>query len=484
MKPARLAEILEKQSKAFHAILILLGILFALVARVRLPWHAFDDSLDSILVNISAALFVIAGVSWLRTLFYVNRDRIEIDKRLGAIEQHVADLRNSASLGVAYSHRDPYYDRYFDIIKGAEKQVHIVGDGFACHSRKNLERAEGLRDAMKAALDKGVTVRRFQFNSTLSIKWIEMMIQLKNSYADSFQVYINQSLDPIVVPYVICLTDHGSRHASVNIMFTIPNDTILPQNRGGPGFIFENNPLVEDAMSHAFGTFFHEGNRRTLGELRSLRDRFLLERRAKIHQYLAEGNLFELDSTQVYKIGKLLGILDVELIEKESLDWLRGRSALYFAYGSNLKSQRIRRRAPSATFIGQVTLDDWRLGFNIVGKTGEGEGGGIGNLIAAPQRVVHGFLFSIEGPDFEKLIKIEESMGYEVKEMTVQTAYGVPIPRVSVFVGDGSSREYRPTSEYFELITQGLRERGVEPSYIARLEEHVVRLSSPVHLPI
>ena len=66
---------------------------------------------------------------------------------------------------------------------------------------------------------------------------------------------------------------------------------------------------------------------------------------------------------------------------------------LYFAYGSNMSSARLRDRIPDAQSIGRAHWPGMRLAFNKVGVDGSGKA----NLVADPGSVAWGVLFKIPG---------------------------------------------------------------------------------------
>ena len=101
---------------------------------------------------------------------------------------------------------------------------------------------------------------------------------------------------------------------------------------------------------------------------------------------------------------------------------------LYFAYGSNLKSKRVKINSPSAKFVGWAVLNNYRLAFAGKSKVPLFEGrrgekvfilwkfklvifknwnGAVATIISDPDDHVIGCLWSIENSDQRKLDRQE-----------------------------------------------------------------------------
>lgn len=82
---------------------------------------------------------------------------------------------------------------------------------------------------------------------------------------------------------------------------------------------------------------------------------------------------------------------------------------LYFAYGSNMYTQRLQSRVPSATKVAAVSLPGYELCFH---KTGD-DGSGKCTIKELDGSVFHGVIFEIESAEKENLDRIE-GPGYKV----------------------------------------------------------------------
>jgi gamma-glutamylcyclotransferase (GGCT)/AIG2-like uncharacterized protein YtfP len=79
----------------------------------------------------------------------------------------------------------------------------------------------------------------------------------------------------------------------------------------------------------------------------------------------------------------------------------------YFAYGSNMDWNQMRRRCPSARFIGVAVLPDHRLAFTRLSTT---RGCGVADAVEHKRRRVWGAVFDIDEGDLHRL---DDSEGYQ-----------------------------------------------------------------------
>jgi gamma-glutamylcyclotransferase len=79
-------------------------------------------------------------------------------------------------------------------------------------------------------------------------------------------------------------------------------------------------------------------------------------------------------------------------------------TVLYFAYGSNMLSSRIIKRAPSAKAVGRAALYDWCVNFSKKSKDGSGKA----NLFQKTGFTTWGGLYKISADEINKLDKVEK----------------------------------------------------------------------------
>lgn len=373
-----------------------------------------------------------------------------------------------------YVNRSDYYQKYYSLVSNAKESVVMVGDGFACHKLDNSEYAFGLINSIRNTLENGVLVKRFQYHTTLSLKWLRMLCDLKEEFGDLFQVYMHKDYDPIALPYVICLVDNSQKDASVNVMFTRSSDTSLEEKLAGPAFIFSNGKDLEQLMvlmRRSVNDFFHREYNIGCSDLLNLYDQLKERRRDKISNYFSSQKDLYVDSTSVRKIAKKLGILDVELVLDTAMKEVSNRDELYFAYGSNVDKERIRKRCPSARVIVTGKLQGYKLVFNMMGNKSEGKGGGIANITKSAGDHVYGILYRIDIKELEKLNALEISMNYEVEQLNISVSESVSATAIVYICRQESDVTYVPTKNYKEFILNGMKKHKFPQDYQILVEK-------------
>jgi gamma-glutamylcyclotransferase len=142
----------------------------------------------------------------------------------------------------------------------------------------------------------------------------------------------------------------------------------------------------------------------------------------------------------------------------------------YFAYGSNMLLERLRRRCPSAKTIGVSTLNGYTLEFSKPSKDGSGKAT-IVKSEATGARVV-GVIFEVGTSELEELDHAEGyGNGYErnssllVKKLTD----GTPTITTSYFATK-FDRCLKPYDWYWALVMAGATQQGLPRDWIAMLE--------------
>ena len=401
------------------------------------------------------------------------------DKKIGEKKKEIV-VKSSDKKSVAnafYVNREVYYEKYYSLVTNAKKSVYMVGDGFACHELGNSEYAYGLINSIRAALEKGVLVKRFQYHTTLSLTWLRMLCDLKEEFEDRFQIYMNEKYDPVALPYVICLVDDGKEDASVNVMFTRSSDTSLEEKLAGPAFIFSGGEEIQrlmELMRMSVSDFFQGHFNVSCSDLLNLYDQLKSDRTTKATSYWLGQKEIDVDETSVRKIAKELEILDVELVLGTAMKEISNREKLYFAYGSNIEKGRIRKRCPSARVISRGELKDYKLIFNMIGNTAEGKGGGIANIEKSQGDSVYGVLYRIDKNEMEELNSLEVSMNYEVENLEIIVSESVRAPSTVYICKSALSETHVPTKAYKEFILNGMEMHKFPSdyqSYVKRIME-------------
>lgn len=145
---------------------------------------------------------------------------------------------------------------------------------------------------------------------------------------------------------------------------------------------------------------------------------------------------------------------------------------LYFAYGSNMYWQQMKRRCPSARFVGIAKLKDHRLAFTRISKS---RLCGAADVVPAPGCEVWGVIYDIEECDFIPLDKAEDYVpdGPENSYNRVQKyvlANGGSETLVWTYLAVKEPNPPLPGAHYKGLILEGARYWKLPPEYIEILE--------------
>lgn len=154
----------------------------------------------------------------------------------------------------------------------------------------------------------------------------------------------------------------------------------------------------------------------------------------------------------------------------EALRSQDGESFLYFAYGSNLLTERIHLRNPSAVIYSVARLQDFKLDFgNPQGKTSETWHGGIATIFESPGDEVWGVVWKMNKSNLSSLDKQEgvKSGMYVPIEVTVSTQEGKEITCRSYQMTN--YERVPPSPQYKKVICMGAKENGLPLEYQKKL---------------
>ncbi|MFW5966517.1 MAG: gamma-glutamylcyclotransferase family protein [Persicimonas sp.] len=140
----------------------------------------------------------------------------------------------------------------------------------------------------------------------------------------------------------------------------------------------------------------------------------------------------------------------------------------YFAYGSNMLTERLRRRVPSAHPIGSARLDDWALRFHKHGQDGSAKC----NIVKADGGVVHGVIFEIE-PGERYLLDEAEGLGcgYELARVDVHREGREHDAFCYVASEHYIEPSLAPFEWYLDFVRHGAAEHGLPLDYRRRFEQ-------------
>ncbi|MBI2359279.1 MAG: gamma-glutamylcyclotransferase [Deltaproteobacteria bacterium] len=148
---------------------------------------------------------------------------------------------------------------------------------------------------------------------------------------------------------------------------------------------------------------------------------------------------------------------------------------LYFAYGSNMDWEQMKRRCPSVKFISVARLKDYRFA---IARTSYSRGCGSAGVIPEPGACAWGVVYDIEEKDFGALDAAEdyapgrEKNSYTRREGTVYAdgAEGKNF-LVELYFPETEQNPPLPNPEYKRLIVGGATQWGLPQDYIRELEE-------------
>jgi gamma-glutamylcyclotransferase (GGCT)/AIG2-like uncharacterized protein YtfP len=135
---------------------------------------------------------------------------------------------------------------------------------------------------------------------------------------------------------------------------------------------------------------------------------------------------------------------------------------LYFAYGSNLASRRLLRRAPGARALGRARLAGWRLVADKPGRDGSAKV----NIVRDPAGAVWGALWELAAPHLARLDRYEG--GYERFDVMVDGDEGAQ--RATTYASSLRGAPAGLDRAYKGLILAGAREHRLPPEWLAHLE--------------
>lgn len=143
----------------------------------------------------------------------------------------------------------------------------------------------------------------------------------------------------------------------------------------------------------------------------------------------------------------------------------------YFAYGSNMLPERLRRRCASARKIGVAALPGYDVVFCKTGKDGSGKAAIVPS--AEPGARIFGVVFQMTASDLAILDGIEgRGRGYqrndELRAVTLPARQSLI---VSSYIADDNylNPDIRPFDWYLDLVVKGAELSGLPEAYRQRI---------------
>lgn len=141
---------------------------------------------------------------------------------------------------------------------------------------------------------------------------------------------------------------------------------------------------------------------------------------------------------------------------------------LYFAYGSNMSSERLRVRTPSATSLGRARLPGYTLRWHKLGRDGSGKCDI--EPSDAPGTAVWGVLYEIDRAERDGL-DAAEGLGIGYDEHTVRVEADTVVREAVTYMArpDKIDPALRPLDWYKAHVMRGATEHGLPDEYARRI---------------
>ncbi len=137
---------------------------------------------------------------------------------------------------------------------------------------------------------------------------------------------------------------------------------------------------------------------------------------------------------------------------------------LYFAYGSNMFTKRLRKRVPSGVCLGMASLSEHSLRFHKMSKDGSTKADAF--FTGDVKDVVYGVVFNMSRIDKRDLDNAEGlHYGYEVKRVHVYSQTGVCY-RVFMYYATDIDEHKKPYGWYKKYVLRGANSHNLPVAYI------------------
>ncbi|TYL84415.1 gamma-glutamylcyclotransferase [Bradyrhizobium cytisi] len=152
--------------------------------------------------------------------------------------------------------------------------------------------------------------------------------------------------------------------------------------------------------------------------------------------------------------------------------------AVYFAYGSNMSTDRLRKRMPSCKPLGIAALPNHALRFH---KRSKDKSGKCNAFPSGNDNSVIGVLFAFDPAERAKLDEAEGvGSGYEHAMVTVINEKGRRRKVLTYLAtSDYIDESLKPYSWYKDFVLAGGKEHGLPPEYIAEYIQSVEAIEDP-----
>ena len=141
---------------------------------------------------------------------------------------------------------------------------------------------------------------------------------------------------------------------------------------------------------------------------------------------------------------------------------------LYFSYGSNLSSRRLKNRVESARVISSGILEKYKLMFHKISNDGSGKCDAF--FTDNPTDNIYGVIYSINEKDLPKLDSCEGlGYGYEKKPVVIKKFNGNDVKAFTYYATD-IDEGLKPYTWYKYHVLHGAVENNLPPDYISFID--------------
>lgn len=311
-----------------------------------------------------------------------------------------------------------FYDYFVKVIKNAKNNIYITGDGFSnLSSVESKEIAKSYVNAFTSALrvNTNLHVVRLQTKAQSDPEWFKMTARMIDEFGDRFEFYVLPDGKSDQISSVCTIDPKDKQNCISEIMLS--RETL----RG------------TESIDLAGTAFFIEGK-----------------------EALAE-NL-------TTRILKLTRVSKRFRSGDELLNTLIG-DHYYFAYGSNMDTDQMKDRSPSAEKVGIGILKNYSLVFN---RKGTYRKGGVASVEDSKDNNVYGVIWKLNSEDLLKLDITEDPNAYERELYSVYTMDG-KVHNCYVYVAFPQG-DIKPDPEYLDKIINAAISAELPSSYIEYLK--------------
>lgn len=142
----------------------------------------------------------------------------------------------------------------------------------------------------------------------------------------------------------------------------------------------------------------------------------------------------------------------------------------YFAYGSNMLTERISDRLGTVEQVGIGLLHNYQLVFN---RRGSYSPGGVASIIPWQGRSVFGVIWELNNKQLNLLDEIEDPAAYSRRSVSVEMKDGSPVDCLTYIAF--SQGYHPPTKKYLSYLIQGAKEHNLPSRYARNLRRRSVR---------